>query len=51
MTAGRLLTERAAEAAAPGADGMTERLNAGRRRAREEWEKRQALAAGTQTAA
>ena len=30
---------------------ITERLNAGRRRAREAWEKRQALAAGTQTEA
>jgi hypothetical protein len=27
---------------------MTERLNAGRRRVREEWERRQALTAGTQ---
>jgi len=30
---------------------MTERLNAGRRRVREDWEKRQALNAETQTAA
>jgi hypothetical protein len=30
---------------------IIERLNAGRRRAREAWEKRQALAAGTQTEA
>ena len=32
-------------------DLMIERLNAGRRRAREEWEKRQGLNAGTPTAA
>ena len=38
-------------ATAPGADVVTERLNAGRGRAREEWEKRQGLNAGTQTAA
>ena len=30
---------------------LTKRLNAGRRRVREEWEKRRALSAGTQTAA
>src|SRR5438094_415853 len=33
------------------ARSMTERLNAGRRRAREEWEKRQALNAGKQVGA
>ena len=44
-----LLTERGAEMAA--APGMIEALNAGRRRAREDREKRQALKAGTRTAA
>jgi hypothetical protein len=37
--------------AARGADVVTERLNAGRRRVREEWERRQALSLVKQTAA
>jgi hypothetical protein len=47
-----VLTERGAEVAtAAGADVVTERLNAGRRRLREDREKREALNAGAQTAA
>ena len=39
------------ESTAIDATELMQRLNAGRQRAREEWEKRQALAAGTQSEA